>query len=179
MRHALFLAPLAAALALALAGCADWHWYRMDGQQPELKPVTARAHEPKPAPVAASASAPAPAPTPAVEPKPRAASASNQSLDQRIVGHWRRPGDPSCAAGPEIANDRGRLTITIDGQTSVHKLEGVNARRILTRVVEPAGGPRYRLRVVKGGGDAERPFTLNVENRVTGGTVPWTPCSLG
>jgi hypothetical protein len=195
MKSALFLAPLAA--VMLLAGCADWHWYRMDGQEPDIKPITTRAAKSKPeaAPVsapapasaptpaptstaAAPAAAPMPAPAPTPRPKPAPVSASSQSLDQRVVGHWRRPGDVSCAAGPEIANDHGRLLITTDGRKSIHKLEGVNSRRILTRVVEPAGGPRYRLRIVKGGGDAERPFTLDVQNRVTGGTVAWTPCSV-
>jgi hypothetical protein len=179
MRHALFLAPLAA--VMLLAGCADWHWYRMDGQEaaaaprPKPRPRSASA-PPSPTPASAPALASAPAPAPTAKPAP--ASASSQSLDQRIVGHWRRPGDASCAAGPEIANDHGRLVITTDGQKSIHKLEGVNSRRILTRVIEPAGGPRYRLRVVKGGGDDARPFTLDVQNRVTGGTVAWTPCSV-
>ncbi len=162
MRHALCLIPLVA--ALLLVGCADWHWYRMDEPEAAIAPK--------------SAPAPAPAPVSAPAPKPSSGSASSQSLDHRVVGHWRRPGDASCAAGPEIANDHGRLLITTDGQKSIHKLEGVNARRILTRVVEPAGGPRYRLRMVKGGGDGARNFLLAVENRSTGGTVTWTPCTV-
>ncbi|MEP7210081.1 MAG: hypothetical protein ABI740_04525 [Alphaproteobacteria bacterium] len=178
MRRALFLAPLAA--ALLLAGCADWHWYRQDGKEQEA-PVAPKP-KPKPAPKSATASTPAsaptpePAPTPA--PKPTRVSPSSQSLDHSVVGHWRRPGDASCAAGPEIANDHGKLVITIDGQKSIHKLEGMNSRRILTQVIEPEGGPRYRLRAVKGGGEGARPFTLEVQNRATGGTVTWTPCSL-
>jgi hypothetical protein len=181
MRRSLVLAPLVA--AMLLAGCADWHWYRMDEAEsapaPRPKPASRKA-APAPAPPATPPGRqPTAIPASAPPPRPRPAQASRRPLDDQIVGRWRRPGDPSCAAGPEVANDgRGRLVITTAGQKSVHKLEGVNSRRVLTRVVEPAGGPRYRLRVVKGGGDAERPFTLDVQNRATGGTVNWTPCSL-
>lgn len=107
------------------------------------------------------------------------AAAPDRSLARKVVGHWRRPGDATCAAGPDVTGDRGRLVIVIDGQKTVHEIEGANARRLLTRVTDPPGGPRYRIGLVAGGGEPDRPFTLAVRNRATGGTVTWTPCRPG
>jgi hypothetical protein len=107
-----------------------------------------------------------------------AAPVSRQLVD-RINGHWRRPGDASCAAGPEVSRDHDRLVVVTDGQHTVHHIEGGGPRKASTRVVEPAGGPRYRLRSADGGGDGARNFTLTVQNRSTGATVTWTPCSVG
>ena len=106
------------------------------------------------------------------------AATPTKTLAGRIDGRWRRPGDASCAVGPEISSDHGRLIIVIDGRKSVHQVEGSTVRKVSTRVIDPAGGPRYRLRSVSGEGADARNFQLTVQNRSTGATVTWTACSL-
>lgn len=100
-------------------------------------------------------------------------------LSNRMEGHWRRPGDASCADGPVISLQGPDIIVTFaGGQRIVHQIDSDAALRTETHVVDPPGGPHYVFLPEFNATSELRSFNLILENTATGQKENWTPCEL-
>lgn len=111
----------------------------------------------------------------AIPPAPVLGSAT--LLSDRMVGRWNWTG-LSCAAGPNITKENGRLVFTTPDTRFVHTIESETGQQVLTRVLEPsfALGEQYALAPEYFATDQTRSFNLVVENKTSGSRDTWAPC---
>lgn len=111
----------------------------------------------------------------AIPPAPMLGSA--ELLSDRMVGHWNWTGI-TCAAGPNITKENGRLVFTTPDTRFVHTIESETGQQVLTRVLEPsfALGEQYALTPEYFATDQTRSFNLVVENKTSGSRDTWGPC---
>jgi hypothetical protein len=100
------------------------------------------------------------------------------AFTSRLVGHWQRAGDPSCAAGPNVTLDRKNLIVTIAGARTVHRIDQDDVLAAHTTVLEPASnqGQTYMLTPEFNATSDKRSFNLIVRNLTTGARENWAPC---
>ena len=108
---------------------------------------------------------------------PAPALGDSETLSRRLVGHWNWDG-LSCADGPNVTIESGRLVFTAPGSRFVHSIERETAQQVLTRVLEPsfALGEQYALTPEYVATDQARNFNLVVENKTAGTRDTWGPC---
>lgn len=105
---------------------------------------------------------------------------TSETFSTRIVGHWNWDG-VSCADGPKVTLDAGRLVFTTPNSRFVHAIDTQTSQEIRTRVLEPAhaAGQQYVLEPEYFATSETRSFNLIVDNRTTDERNVWSPCDLG
>jgi hypothetical protein len=112
---------------------------------------------------------------------PRATPDKGGLFSARIVGHWRAPGDETCAAGPTIALDGPRIVVRHGVALTVYEIISDGALELRARIVQPASaaGAEVAMRPEFNATSELRSFNLIVENQKTGAKENWSPCEVG
>jgi hypothetical protein len=108
---------------------------------------------------------------------PDVAPAVAEALSDRMTGHWNWQGT-TCAAGPDVTKEDGRLVFTTADTRFVHAIERETSQSVMTRVLEPsfALGEQYVLTPEYAATSEPRNFNLVVENKTAGTRDTWEPC---
>jgi hypothetical protein len=111
---------------------------------------------------------------------PRATPDKGGLFSARIVGHWRAPGDRTCAEGPMVTLDGPRITITHGVAVTVYEIASDGALELRAKIVQPASaaGAMVAMRPEFNATSEARSFNLIVENETAGTRQNWAPCEV-